>query len=94
MINGGVDPVRRSTLESDAYRKFAPRLAEAVGSAIASAVPWPRHPRMADLLEGLTDGIIAALEGRRSPVEALRETQARWEAILAEPAAHRGGDDP
>jgi multiple sugar transport system substrate-binding protein len=94
MINGGVDPVRRSTLDSDAYREFAPRLAEAVGSAIASAVPWPRHPRMADLLDGLSRGIIAALEGRRSPEDALKETQARWEAVLAEPAAHRGGDGP
>ncbi len=83
LINGGIDPTRISVLESRAYQDFAPRISRAARAALSRATPWPRLPQTPRLLEVLTRNLILALETQKSPQQALDDTQAGWEAILA-----------
>ncbi len=82
LINGGIDPTRISVLHSEEYRAFAPQLSRAAAAALIRATPWPRLPRTSQLLQVLTEQIIMALEGTRTPRSTLAEAQARWIEIL------------
>ncbi len=83
LINGGIDPVRISVLQSEEYQKFAPELSRAARAALESAGAWPRVPRAQEMLDILTRNIRIALEGNKSPREALDDTQEKWLTITA-----------
>ena len=80
---GGLDPIRKSTIAAPAFRAFAPQVA-AVQSRLLKGrfVSFPSHPATPDLLGDLTDAIVAAMEGRRSPAAALAACQAQWDLRL------------
>ena len=82
LMNGGMDPTRFSVLESAEYKKTAPELSVAVQAAIEKATPWPTVPRASQLLNILKDNLISALEGHKTPRQALDKTQKQWEKIL------------
>ena len=82
LINGGIDPVRISVLKSQEYRKFAPQVSSAVQAALGGASAWPNVPQTPKLLDELTSNLVMALEGRKTPQQAMDDTQARWLDIL------------
>lgn len=82
LINGGIDPTRISTLKSQEYRNFTPKVSEAVQAALEGATAWPTVSQTPELLNELTGNVVMALEGRKSPRQALDDTQARWLEIL------------
>ncbi len=82
LINGGVDPTRVSILTSKEYSQFAPQVSVAAQAALGNATAWPTVPQMPQLMEGLADNLVAALEGRKSPQQALDDTQTLWLEIL------------
>ncbi len=84
LSNVGVDPTRRSTLESQAYQEFAPQVSAAIEQVIHGATPWPRMPQATELIEILSENLIHALDGRFTPREALEHAQREWERILTE----------
>ena len=82
LINGGIDPVRISVLNSREYRNFAPQLSLATRSAIQGATAWPRLKSTPRLLDILAKKLTLAIEGKKTPEEALHETQVLWNKIL------------
>ena len=82
LINGGIDPVRISVLNSDEYKKFAPELSVASRAALESATAWPCLPQSQELLDILTRNVRLALEGQKSPKKALDDTQKLWTEII------------
>ena len=82
LINGGVDPIRKSTLTSKDFRQFAPLLSRVEESVLHTATAWPVVPQMADLLELLVLHLAEAVEKRRTPSEALHLAQNKWIQIL------------
>jgi len=82
LVNGGIDPVRISVLNSDEYKKFAPELSKAAQAALTSATAWPCIPQTQKLLDILTINIRLALEGQKSPREALDDTQKQWTDLI------------
>lgn len=81
-INGGVDPTRVSVLTSDEYREFAPEVSAAAQAALEGATAWPTNPETGQLMDALIVNLVAALEGGKSPQQALDDAQAQWEGII------------
>lgn len=80
---GGLDPIRKSTLASPDFQAFAPQLSKVEAQLLdGNYVAYPNHPAVPDLLNDLTDAIVAALEGRLSPAAALKACQDKWNARL------------
>jgi multiple sugar transport system substrate-binding protein len=84
-VVGGIDPVRKSTLEDPEFIKFSGQgLVDAITAAHADAVVWPTSAQWFTLQEPLTDNLSLALTGEKTPQEALDDTQASWEEILGQ----------
>lgn len=81
-INGGVDPTRVSVLTSDEYQEFAPEVSAAAQAALQGATAWPTNPETGELMDTLIVNLVAALEGGKSPQQALDDAQAQWEEIV------------
>lgn len=86
-IVGGLDPTRLSTYDAPEYRKHVTdQLADAAKTAVLSAaVPWPTYAKWAELQEVLNENLSLALTKAKTPQQALDDTQAKWEQILAQP---------
>lgn len=82
---GGLDPTRWSTLDNAEYRAHVgDELADAVKAAHENAMPWPTEAKWAELQEILNENLSLTLTGAKTPQEALDDTQADWEALLAQ----------
>jgi len=82
-VVGGIDPVRKSTLDDPKFIEFVgPEVAEAITKAHANAVVWPTDAKWFKLQEPLTDNLSLALTGEKTPQKALDDTQKVWEEIL------------
>lgn len=82
-VVGGIDPVRKSTLEDPKYVEFVgDEVAAAVREAHSFAVAWPTDALWSKLQEPLNNNLSLALTGEKTPQEALDDTQAAWETIL------------
>lgn len=80
---GGLDPIRKSILDSPEFQAFAPQVSRVEKQLLdGNVVSYPNHPAMPDLLDDLSDAIVAALEGRQSPAEALKGCQESWNVQL------------
>lgn len=80
---GGLDPIRKSTLASPDFQAFAPQLSKVEAQLLdGNYVAYPNHPAVPDLLDDLTDAIVAALEGRQTPAAALKACQEKWSQRL------------
>lgn len=78
----GMDPTRLSTLQSPAYRDFAPLVQEAATASLSGVLAWPTIPESPRLMEALADALAAMLAGERSPQAAMAQAQQAWERIL------------
>jgi multiple sugar transport system substrate-binding protein len=83
-IVGGLDPTRISTFDNPEYREHVtPELADVAKAALTNATAWPNTPEWLEMQEVLNNNLAAALTGEKTPQQALDDTQAEWEAILA-----------
>jgi multiple sugar transport system substrate-binding protein len=83
MVVGGIDPVRKSTLDNPDYQKFIdPQIAAAIKAAHAHAVFWPTSAIWSQMQEPLTDNLSLALTGDKTPQQALDDTQLAWLQLL------------
>ncbi|MGH2532765.1 MAG: ABC transporter substrate-binding protein [Thermomicrobiales bacterium] len=80
-VGSGIDPMRVSGLDSEAYKAFAPKVQAAV-AAFGGVLPWPTIPRSPDLMTRLTDELALMLQGNKSPEEAMNAAQEGWQEIL------------
>src|SRR6266568_81224 len=80
----GIDPTRRSTLNSPRYSGFAPMVQRAARSALSGngAIPWPTTDKSPELMEKLSDELSLMLHDRKTPVAAITDTQSAWQRIL------------
>ncbi|RKX75937.1 MAG: sugar ABC transporter substrate-binding protein [Spirochaetes bacterium] len=82
-VVGGIDPVRKSTLESPKYEEFVSKaVVDAIKAAHANAVTWPTSAVWFKLQEPLNDNLSLALTGDKTPKKALDDTQKEWKRIL------------
>jgi multiple sugar transport system substrate-binding protein len=83
-VVGGIDPVRRSTLNDPSYVKFvSPAVANAIKAAHAGGpIAWPNTALWFTLQEPLNDNLSLALTGDKSPKQALDDTQEAWKKIM------------
>lgn len=80
----GIDPTRRSTLNSPRYASFAPKVQQAARSALSGngAIPWPTTDKSPELMEKLSDQLSLMLQNRKTPMAAIADAQAAWQRIL------------
>ncbi len=81
-FGSGIDPTRLSTLNSEAYIAFAPKVQAAASASLNGAFPWPTSPESPELTTKLSDELALVLQGSKSPEDALSETQAAWVETL------------
>lgn len=82
-VVGGIDPVRKSTLEDPKYIEFVGKeVADAIREAHKNAVVWPTSALWFKLQEPLNDNLSLALTGEKTPKQALDDTQKAWEDLL------------
>ncbi|CAN5731567.1 extracellular solute-binding protein [soil metagenome] len=80
----GIDPTRLSTLNSEAYIAFAPKVQVAASASLSGAFAWPTIPESPELMVKLSDELALVLQGGKSPEEALAESQSGWTEILGQ----------
>lgn len=78
----GIDPFRRSAVNSDAYISANARSQPIVSVALENAMPWPTVPDAPQLLEILSRDLATMLAGQKSPEDTLNGVQRAWERIL------------
>lgn len=78
----GIDPMRKSGLESAEYKQFAPKVQKAVSVALNGAFAWPTGPQSPDLMTSLADTLALVLQQQVTPEAALANVQAEWKQIL------------
>lgn len=85
-VVGGIDPVRKSTLNDPDFQAFyGPEIVSAIVAGHAGQLaPWPTSALWFKLQESLTDNLSLALTGEKTAQQALDDTQATWEQIIAE----------
>jgi multiple sugar transport system substrate-binding protein len=84
LVSGsGIDPTRLSTLNSESFKAFAPKVQAAATASLSGAFAWPTIPESPDLTTKLSDELALVLQGSKSPEDALAEAQAAWIETLA-----------
>lgn len=78
----GIDPTRVSTLESEAYKAFAPKVQAACTASLSGAFPWPTIVQSPELMTALCDELALMLQGNQDAATALGNAQAAWTQIL------------
>lgn len=78
----GIDPTRRSALNSTEYKTFAPKVQRAASVSLSGALAWPTIPEAPELMTSLADELALMLQGTKTPQQAMADAQATWERIL------------
>ena len=78
----GIDPVYKSTLESEEYKKAAPKVQAAAQQALNGALVWPNGAQAAKMLQGWADQLALVLDKSKTPEKAMKDTQAMWVELL------------
>jgi multiple sugar transport system substrate-binding protein len=78
----GIDPVYTSTLESEDYKKAAPKVQAAAQQALNGALVWPTGVQAAKMLQGWADQLALILAKSKTPAQAMKDTQAMWVELL------------
>jgi multiple sugar transport system substrate-binding protein len=80
----GIDPTRLSSLNSEEFGAFAPKVQEAASASLSGAFAWPTIPESPDLMTRLSDELALALQGSKSPDEAIADSQSGWQETLGQ----------
>lgn len=79
----GIDPNRKSSLESAAYTKQYPELQKVNTTTLSGALAWPQVKGATRAAEVLTDELAKLIAGQGgTAAEALGRVQSEWEKIL------------
>jgi multiple sugar transport system substrate-binding protein len=78
----GIDPSRKSTLYSDAYKKFATKVQNVLAGALENGLAWPTGPDSPQLQQTLADNLALILSGDKSPEQAIADTHKSWIGII------------
>lgn len=78
----GVDPIRKSALESNDYATFAPKVQKAVTASLNGAFSWPNSPQSPELMTKLSAALEQMLRGSLTPEQALAQTHQAWQTLL------------
>lgn len=79
----GIDPIRKSTVTSEEYKKFAPKIQEAAVVSLDGALAMPTDPSAPALMNQLIDELALALQGKKEPQTALADAQESWQQTLS-----------
>ncbi|WP_245429529.1 sugar ABC transporter substrate-binding protein [Mesorhizobium sp. DCY119] len=78
----GIDPIRKSNLESAAFGNFAPKVKRAIEESIGNDLAWPTIPQSPELMQSLCDELSVMLAGQKTPEQAMGDAQTTWERII------------
>jgi multiple sugar transport system substrate-binding protein len=78
----GVDPIRKSTLESSDYASFAPKVQKTVSASLNGAFSWPNSENSPELMTKLSSALERMLSGMISPQQAMSQVHKEWQALL------------
>jgi len=84
LLNGGIDPTRKSILHSSQYRSQSEQVSQATQKSLYQAIAWPTDPNTPELLEILTEYLVMAIEHRISAENALINVQRLWVELKGE----------
>jgi len=79
----GIDPNRRSTLNSGVYKEFAPKVQPVAAQVVENSMSWPTVPQAPELITILNDELALMLQGTKSPEQAVETIHTRWNEVLA-----------
>gem|GEM_PF-369946 len=85
MAHSGVTPTRMSVLGYEREMGIPQEALAVIRRAVEQSEVWPETPHMPELMEILAHNIDMALEGRKTPVQALGSTASCWCEVLSEP---------
>ncbi|WP_028936097.1 ABC transporter substrate-binding protein [Pseudonocardia spinosispora] len=80
----GIDPARRSVLDSPDYAKASAPATEVIREGLTgSPLVWPKDKLAPKLLQDLVDQLALAIQGTQSVDQSLSNAQSGWERALA-----------
>jgi multiple sugar transport system substrate-binding protein len=80
----GIDPARRSTLDSPDYAKASAPATDVIRAGLeGDPLAWPKDRDAPRLLQDLVDQLALAIDGTQTPAQSLANAQAGWERALA-----------
>jgi ABC-type glycerol-3-phosphate transport system substrate-binding protein len=80
----GIDPVRRSVLESPDYAKASAPSTEVIKQSLSgNPLVWPKDAKAPKLLQDLVDQLALAVNGTQTPAQSLENAQAGWAKELS-----------
>ncbi len=82
VTGSGIDPMRLSALEAEAYKAFAPKVQAAATASLSGAFAWPTIVQSPELMQVLADELALMLQGNKDAATAIADTQAAWVTIL------------
>ncbi len=77
----GVDPIRTSTLDSEAYTEFAPEVSAVAAEVLPNAQSWPTSPEAPEMIQSLNDNLALMLQGSLTAQEAMDQTWETWQSM-------------
>ncbi|GAA1954124.1 extracellular solute-binding protein [Microbacterium aquimaris] len=77
----GVDPIRTSTLDSEAYKEFAPEVSAVAAEVLPNAQSWPTSPEAPEMIQSLNDNLALMLQGSLTAQEAMDQTWETWQSL-------------
>lgn len=78
----GIDPIYKSVLEGEAYKKGAPKVQAAAAQALNGALAWPTGVHATKMLQSLRDELALVLGESKTPEKAMKDAQASWVQLL------------
>ncbi|GAA2554662.1 multiple sugar transport system substrate-binding protein [Neomicrococcus aestuarii] len=79
----GIDPNRKSSLESSSYEKAYPELQKVNRTTLQSSLAWPTGSNASEAAQVMTDELSKLLSGQGGTAkETLDRIQSQWESIL------------
>jgi multiple sugar transport system substrate-binding protein len=82
VTGSGIDPNRVSTLESEAYKAFAPKVQAAAAASLSGAFAWPTITQSPELMTVLSDELALMLQGNQDAATTMGNVQTAWTGIL------------
>ena len=74
----GIDPNRKSTLNSDKYKTFAPEVQGAATASLEGALAWPTTPQSPVLMQSLSDALSQMIANNGSPKDTMAKVNDEW----------------
>ena len=74
----GIDPNRKSTLNSEEYKSFAPAVQGAATASLEGALAWPTSAQSPVLMQSLSDALSQMIANNGSPKDTMAKVNDEW----------------